>query len=222
MHRRCAPTCRISALWVGAKLRPFTVLTGDCVLMPSENIDTDQLIPARFMNRTRSSGYGGYLFYDLRYDAHGAQIPEFELNKTSGSEVILVGGQNFGCGSSREAAVYALLDYGFRAIVAPSFGDIFRNNASKNGLLTVPLKDQDHTEFVEQLSQSGSTNVKIDLAMQTLRFTSGANFSFEIDPAIKRKMLQGIDDLAETLEYKAMIENFERKYLESKPWLFPK
>ena len=203
-------------------MRPFTVLTGDCVLMPSENIDTDQLIPARFMNRTRSSGYGGYLFYDLRYDAHGAQIPEFELNKTSGSEVILVGGQNFGCGSSREAAVYALLDYGFRAIVAPSFGDIFRNNASKNGLLTVPLTDQDHTEFVEQLSQSGSTNVKIDLAMQTLGFTYGANFSFEIDPAIKRKMLQGIDDLAETLEYKAMIENFERKYLESKPWLFPK
>ena len=203
-------------------MRPFTVLTGDCVLMPSENIDTDQLIPARFMNRTRSSGYGGYLFYDLRYDAHGAQIPEFELNKTSGSKVILVGGQNFGCGSSREAAVYALLDYGFRAIVAPSFGDIFRNNASKNGLLTVPLTDQDHTEFVEKLSQSGSTNVKIDLAMQTLRFTSGANFSFEIDPAIKRKMLQGIDDLAETLEYKAMIENFERKYLESKPWLFPK
>jgi 3-isopropylmalate/(R)-2-methylmalate dehydratase small subunit len=190
--------------------------------MPSENIDTDQLIPARFMNRTRSSGYGGYLFYDLRYDAHGAQIPEFELNKTSGSEVILVGGQNFGCGSSREAAVYALLDYGFRAIVAPSFGDIFRNNASKNGLLTVPLTDQDHTEFVEQLSQSGSTNVKIDLAMQTLGFTSGANFSFEIDPAIKRKMLQGIDDLAETLQYKAMIENFETKYLRSKPWLFPK
>ncbi|MDB2422526.1 3-isopropylmalate dehydratase small subunit [Paracoccaceae bacterium] len=203
-------------------MRPFTVLTGDCVLMPSENIDTDQLIPARFMNRTRSSGYGGYLFYDLRYDAHGAQIPEFELNKTSGSEVILVGGQNFGCGSSREAAVYALLDYGFRAIVAPSFGDIFRNNASKNGLLTVPLTDQDHTEFVEQLSQSGSTNVKIDLAMQTLGFTSGANFNFEIDPAIKRKMLQGVDDLAETLQYKAMIENFERKYIESKPWLFPK
>jgi 3-isopropylmalate/(R)-2-methylmalate dehydratase small subunit len=190
--------------------------------MPSENIDTDQLIPARFMNRTRSSGYGGYLFYDLRYDAHGAQIPEFELNKTSGSEVILVGGQNFGCGSSREAAVYALLDYGFRAIVAPSFGDIFRNNASKNGLLTVPLTDQDHTEFVEQLSQSGYTNVKIDLAMQTLGFTSGTNFSFEIDPAIKRKMLQGIDDLAETLQYKAMIENFETKYLQSKPWLFPK
>ncbi|MBT4234939.1 MAG: 3-isopropylmalate dehydratase small subunit, partial [Marinovum sp.] len=104
-------------------MRPFTVLTGDCVLMPSENIDTDQLIPARFMNRTRSSGYGGYLFYDLRYNACGGQIPEFELNKTSGSEVILVGGQNFGCGSSREAAVYALLDYGFRAIVAPSFGD---------------------------------------------------------------------------------------------------
>ena len=222
MHRRCAPTCRISALWAGAKMRPFTVLTGDCVLMPSENIDTDQLIPARFMNRTRSSGYGGYLFYDLRYDAHGAQIPEFELNKTSGSEVILVGGQNFGCGSSREAAVYALLDYGFRAIVAPSFGDIFRNNASKNGLLTVPLTDQDYTEFVEQLSQLGSTNVKIDLAMQTLGFTSGTNFSFEIDPAIKRKMLQGIDDLAETLQYKAMIENFETKYLQSKPWLFPK
>ena len=203
-------------------MRPFTVLTGDCVLMPSENIDTDQLIPARFMNRTRSSGYGGYLFYDLRYNAHGAQIPEFELNKTSGSEVILVGGQNFGCGSSREAAVYALLDYGFRAIVAPSFGDIFRNNASKNGLLTVPLTDQDYTEFVEQLSQSGSTNVKIDLAMQTLGFTSGANFGFEIDPAIKRKMLQGIDDLAETLQYKAMIENFETKYLDSKPWLSPK
>jgi len=86
----------------------------------------------------------------------------------------------------------------------------------------VPLTDQDYTEFVEQLSQSGSTNVKIDLAMQTLGFTSGTNFSFEIDPAIKRKMLQGIDDLAETLQYKAMIENFETKYLQSKPWLFPK
>ena len=98
----------------------------------------------------------------------------------------------------------------------------FATMPAKKGLLTVPLTDQDYTEFVEKLSQSGSTNVKIDLAMQTLGFTSGTNFSFEIDPAIKRKMLQGIDDLAESLQYKAMIENFERKYLESKPWLFPK
>ena len=135
-------------------MKPFTVLNGGCVLMPYENIDTDQLIPARFMNRTRASGYGGYLFYDLRYNASGGQIPEFELNKTNGSELILVSGHNFGCGSSREAAVYALLDYGFRAIVAPSFGDIFRNNASKNGLLTVPLADQEYTRFVRQLSQS--------------------------------------------------------------------
>ena len=203
-------------------MKPFTVLNGGCVLMPYENIDTDQLIPARFMDRTRASGYGGYLFYDLRYNASGGQIPEFELNKTNGSELILVSGHNFGCGSSREAAVYALLDYGFRAIVAPSFGDIFRNNASKNGLLTVPLADQEYTRFVRQLSQSEFKDVKIDLAKQTLGFKTSATFGFEIDPAIKRKMLQGIDDLAETLQYQAMIENFETKYLQNKQWLFPK
>lgn len=203
-------------------MKPFTVLNGGCVLMPYKNIDTDQLIPARFMNRTRASGYGGYLFYDLRYNASGGQIPEFELNKTNGSELILVSGHNFGCGSSREAAIYALLDYGFRAIVAPSFGDIFRNNASKNGLLTVPLADQEYTRFVRQLSQSEFKDVKIDLAKQTLEFKTSATFGFEIDPAIKRKMLQGIDDLAETLQYQAMIENFETKYLQNKQWLFPK
>ena len=204
-------------------MKKFNILKGIPANLPMMNVDTDMIIPKQFLKTIKRTGLGKSLFFEIRYDENGKKIEKFVLNQEpyNNSSILLVG-KNFGCGSSREAAVYALLDYGFRAIVAPSFGDIFRNNASKNGLLTVPLTDQDHTEFVEQLSQSGSTNVKIDLAMQTLGFTSGANFSFEIDPAIKRKMLQGIDDLAETLQYKAMIENFETKYLQSKPWLFPK
>ena len=204
-------------------MQKFNTLKSIPAYLPIVNIDTDMIIPKQFLKTIKRTGLGKNLFFEMRYDDNGKEINDFILNQDPfNSSKILIAGKNFGCGSSREAAVYALLDYGFRAIVAPSFGDIFRNNASKNGLLTVPLTDQDHTEFVEQLSQSGSTNVKIDLAMQTLGFTSGANFSFEIDPAIKRKMLQGIDDLAETLQYKAMIENFETKYLQSKPWLFPK
>ena len=204
-------------------MQKFNKLKSIPAYLPIVNIDTDMIIPKQFLKTIKRTGLGKNLFFEMRYDDNGNSLKDFVLNQEPYIQSkILIAGKNFGCGSSREAAVYALLDYGFRAIVAPSFGDIFRNNASKNGLLTVPLTDQDHTEFVEQLSQSGSTNVKIDLAMQTLGFTSGANFSFEIDPAIKRKMLQGTDDLAETLQYKAMIENFETKYLQSKPWLFPK
>jgi 3-isopropylmalate/(R)-2-methylmalate dehydratase small subunit len=203
-------------------MTPFTVLKGGCVVMPVDNIDTDQLIPARFMNTARSAGYGGYLFYDLRYEATGEHITEFALNKTDGSEVILLAGNNFGCGSSREAAVYALLDYGFRAVVARSFGDIFRNNAGKNGLLTVALADDAYSRFVRHLSRVPSDLVKIDLAAQVVELATGTPLGFEIEPATKRKMLLGIDDLAETLQYDGMIEAFETHYFEDKQWLVPK
>ena len=202
-------------------MTPFTVLKGGCVVIPVDNIDTDQVIPARFMNTVRSAGYGGYLFYDLRYEATGEHITEFALNKTEGSEVILVVGNNFGCGSSREAAVYALLDYGFRAVVARSFGDIFRTNAGKNGRLTVALADDAYNRFVRHLSWVPSDLVKIDLAAQVVELTTGKPLVFEIDPATKRKMLLGIDDLVETLQYESMIKAFELQYFQDKRWLVP-
>jgi 3-isopropylmalate/(R)-2-methylmalate dehydratase small subunit len=203
-------------------MRPFTTLTALACKLSNANIDTDQLIPARFMRRPRSEGYGNFLFYDLRFDADGALRPEFPLNdpKTSGCEVILAG-RNFGCGSSREAAVYALADYGIRVVIASSFGDIFASNAVKNGVLPAQISEEDSQALFHANELVGPRPVAIDLVAQTI--TSGnLVVPFVIDPVWKKQLLNGWDDIDMTRSEAATIARFTEQDEHRRPWMKPR
>ena len=202
-------------------MTPFKTAEGAAVLLARDNVDTDQIIPARFMKRSRSEGYGDHLFYDLRHDSDGSRRADFPLDALGATPTVLVAGDNFGCGSSREAAVYALQDGGIRAVIAESFGDIFRGNAAKNGLLTIVLGADDHAGLIEALKETPGLTVAVNLEAQTVTPSGGATMPFEIDPAMKRKLLLGIDELAETLESAREIETFESGYFGRWPWLLP-
>jgi 3-isopropylmalate/(R)-2-methylmalate dehydratase small subunit len=202
-------------------MRPFTTLTALACKLANANIDTDQLIPARFMRRPRSEGYSNFLFYDLRFDADGALRPEFPLNdpKTSGCEVILAG-RNFGCGSSREAAVYALSDYGIRVVIASSFGDIFASNAVKNGVLPAQISEEDSQALFHASELVGPRPITIDLAAQTI--TSGnLVVPFAIDLVWKKQLLNGCDDIDMTRSEAATIARFTEQDERRRPWMKP-
>ncbi len=187
----------------------FQHLETTFVPMPDANIDTDQIIPARFLQKPRRDGCGPWLFHDLRYSAEGVRNPAFILNQPAlrGARAI-VAGDNFGCGSSRENAVWALYDYGFRAVIAPGFGDIFYNNCLKNGLLPVRLP---RPAIDSLLAARPAPPIAIDLAAQTVT-AGGARFEFEIDPFAKHCLLNGIDELGYTLSRLDEILEFERHY----------
>ncbi len=172
----------------------WTVHKGQAVHLPQENVDTDQLIPARFMSIPRSQGYGDHLLYDLRRGPDGALDPGFPLNSAPGAS-ILIAGSNFGSGSSREAAVYALVDAGFRAVVAPGFGDIFAGNAVNNGLCPARLEASE----IERLLEVGAKTLTVDLETQVVR-AEGVTVDFELDPAWARKLINGWDDIDLTLQ----------------------
>jgi 3-isopropylmalate/(R)-2-methylmalate dehydratase small subunit len=194
----------------------FKTLTGTACPLRLENIDTDQLIPARFMSRPRAVGYGNYLLHDARTDETGAIHGRFILdNPRYVGASILIAKRNFGTGSSREAAVYALWDYGIRCVIAPSFGDIFASNATKNGLLLATV-----TEAVgETLLNDAIATMTVDLDAQTI--TSGkAQHSFVIDPARRQQLLNGWDDLDMTLCHTADIQLFRETRLKHQPWAF--
>ncbi len=203
-------------------MTPFTGLDAVAAPLPLAQCDTDQIVPARFLSRRRAEGYGHQLFHDLRFGA-GEQVNDaFVLNQPVYREAeILVADENFGCGSSRECAVWALYDYGFRAVIAPSFGDIFFNNSSKNGLLAIVLP----AERVERLrtlcSERPGTRLSIDLATQ--RVTSGESPEdvdpFHIDPLKKRLLMAGMDEISYTLTHRAELDAFEKKYVSHYPWL---
>lgn len=196
-------------------MTPFREVSGPIARLPLDNIDTDQLIPARFMTRTRSEGYGDALLHDLRLDADGKPIPDFPLHAVA-DPVFLVAGANFGCGSSREAAVYALADFGIRAVLALGFGDIFRSNAMKNGLLPIVLSrtDQARTMEAEQMT--------IDLEAQTVTLSDrGPPLRFEIPTAARRRMLEGLDEISDTLTRLTRIEAHEAVAHRERPWLLP-
>jgi 3-isopropylmalate/(R)-2-methylmalate dehydratase small subunit len=202
-------------------MRPFTTLTALACKLSNANIDTDQLIPARFMRRPRTEGYGNFLFYDLRFDADGALRPEFPLNdpRTSGCGVILAG-RNFGCGSSREAAVYALADYGIRVVIASSFGDIFASNAVKNGVLPAQISEEDSQALFHANELVGPRPVAIDLVAQTI--TSGnLVVPFVIDPVWKKQLLNGWDDIDMTRSEAATIARFTEQDVRRRPWMKP-
>lgn len=179
----------------------FSTVTGTPARLPLDNVDTDQLIPARFMSRPRSQGYGPFLLHDMRETEPAARLPE-------GTE-ILIAGRNFGCGSSREAAVYALVDFGIKAVLAPSFGDIFASNAVNNGLLPARVPQ-------DVLEQIGGT-VTVDLHERTLTFESGSAL-FEIDPVWQTKLLNGWDDIDLTTQHCDDIRAFKTGYHGQSPW----
>jgi 3-isopropylmalate/(R)-2-methylmalate dehydratase small subunit len=191
----------------------FDRLTSRLVPLPSENVDTDQIFPARFLKTTTKAGMGKLLFYDWRYDAAGQPKPEFVLNKSEHAGVtILLAGNNFGCGSSREHAPWALADFGFRAIISTSFADIFRSNALKNGLLPVLVEKPVHQKLFEMVGANPGVQVTIDLASQSLLLPDGTSVAFLIDPFSKKCLLEGVDDLGYLLAQQERIALYEQAH----------
>ncbi|MGC8838279.1 MAG: 3-isopropylmalate dehydratase small subunit [Anaerolineae bacterium] len=191
-------------------MEPFTVLRSRIMPLPRENVDTDQIIPARFLKVTDKAGLGEALFADWRVDEAGRPRPDFPLNRPefAGAKVLLAG-DNFGCGSSREHAPWALLAYGFRAVVSTSFADIFRNNALKNGLLPVVVDPATLRDLFAAVAADPTAEVQIDLASQTLRLPDGREVAFPIDPFAKRLLLEGKDELDYLLSLEGAIREYE-------------
>jgi 3-isopropylmalate/(R)-2-methylmalate dehydratase small subunit len=200
-------------------MKPFTQLTGTAAPLPIANIDTDQIIPKQFLKTVSREGLAKGLFYDLKTKADGSLYPDFVLNKPAYAKAsILIARENFGCGSSREHAPWALLDQGLTCVIAPSFADIFYNNCFKNGLLPVALP----REVVDQLiDQAGGPNhiFTVDLAAQTVTAPDGKVHTFDIDQGRKASLLAGLDDIGETLEHAGAISAFEEKRKLAQPWL---
>jgi len=188
----------------------FTPLPSRLVPLPVENVDTDQIIPARFLKATDKNGMGAALFADWRYNPDGSPKPGFALNdeKYQGAQILLAG-DNFGCGSSREHAPWALTGYGFRAVISTSFADIFRNNALKNGLLPVILDAETHQSLFDLVAENPQAEITIDLESQTVTFSNGRTASFPIDPFNKTCLLNGVDELGYILQFENEIANYE-------------
>ena len=185
-----------------------------------ENIDTDQIIPARFMRAPRTTDHGQFLFHDMRREADGAARETFPLNQPDFAAAgVLVADTNFGCGSSREAAVYALHDAGIRCVIAPSFGDIFYNNATKNGVLPVVLDREIVRSIWHVLETANSARVEIDLEAQTVHLPDGTTHDFEIDPFKKQCLLEGLDDIDLTLHHAEAIDAHEATAREARSWV---
>lgn len=191
-------------------MEAFNTLESNMVCIATENVDTDQIIPARFLKVTDKKGLGDNLFCDWRYLADGSPNPDFILNQPEAEEVqVLVAGDNFGCGSSREHAPWALMGFGFKAIVSTSFADIFRNNALKNGLLPVIVDQETHLQLQSLVEEAPNTKINIDLARQTLTLPDGRQVGFPIDAFSKNCMLQGVDQLGYLLTHEEKIKAFE-------------
>jgi 3-isopropylmalate/(R)-2-methylmalate dehydratase small subunit len=191
-------------------MEPFTTFTSRVVVLPNENIDTDQIIPARFLKATDKVGMGDNLFADWRYDRDGNPKPDFVLNRpeSQGCQVLLAG-DNFGCGSSREHAPWALMGYGFQAVVSTSFADIFRNNSLKNGLVPIIVDAAAHRRLLDLLAADPAGQVTVDLASQTLRLPDGSAIVFPIDGFSKDCLLEGVDQLGYLIKRDARIQAYE-------------
>jgi 3-isopropylmalate/(R)-2-methylmalate dehydratase small subunit len=200
-------------------MQAFKNLDAVAVPMARPNVDTDQIVPARYLRKPRNLGFGNYLFRDLRLDKDERER-DFVLNKPAYRDAkILVAERNFGCGSSREAAVYALWDYGFRAVVAPSFGDIFFGNSFMNGLLLVVLPAADVAALIAALEAKPGAHMQVDLAAQTVTGADGKAYRFDIDAYRKRCLLEGLDELGFTLSQRDAIAAFEHKQAAATPWV---
>ncbi|WP_210495528.1 3-isopropylmalate dehydratase small subunit [Microvirga antarctica] len=184
------------------------------------NVDTDQIIPARFLKVDRTVGYGSFLFHDLKFESDGTERPDFVLNQQPFRHArILVTDENFGCGSSREGAVYALSDYGIKALIGPSFGDIFYNNCLKNGLIPVRLPHDVVAGLREDLLRGPDREISIDLDSQVVTLPDGTLHNLEIDPFWRECIMKGVDEVELTLGYLPEIESFEARYLDEMKWI---
>ncbi len=193
-------------------MEPFVKIKGLVATLDRVNVDTDQIIPKQFLKRIERTGYGQFLFYDWRLNEDGSPKPDFELNapQFKGASILLTR-DNFGCGSSREHAPWALLDYGFRSILAPSFADIFYNNCFKNGMLPVRLPQNQISELFEWVGANSGAQLTVDLESQTLSGDS-MEYPFEVDPFRRDCLLKGLNDIDLTLEYEEQIREYESKF----------
>lgn len=198
----------------------FDTLTGIAAPMPLVNIDTDMIIPKQFLKTIKRSGLGVNLFDEMRYDAKGKEIPDFVLNKPQYREAeILVAGDNFGCGSSREHAPWAIKDFGIRAVISTSFADIFYNNCFKNGILPITLPEAQVAALMADAEKGANARMTIDLEAQTVTSSDGEVFAFEIDPFRRHCLLNGLDDIGLTMEKAAEIDRFEDGLASLRPWV---
>jgi 3-isopropylmalate/(R)-2-methylmalate dehydratase small subunit len=203
-------------------MEPFTTLTAVAAPFDMANIDTDKIIPARFLRklRTMEKGYDPWLFHDMRFDGNGDERPEFVLNQAPWrSSGIIVAGPNFGCGSSREGAAYAMLDWGIRCVIAPSFGDIHYANEIQNGMLPAILAEEHCAVLRAQLAEKPGSSLSIDLETQTITGPDGKTYRFEIEAIYKERLLKGLDDVGLVLQELPAIEAFEKRHFAQRPWL---
>ncbi|MEM9476565.1 MAG: 3-isopropylmalate dehydratase small subunit [Pseudomonadota bacterium] len=198
----------------------FTTLTGIAAPLPLINIDTDMIIPKQFLKTIKRSGLGVNLFDEMRYDDDGKEIADFVLNQPAyRTAEILVAGDNFGCGSSREHAPWALLDFGIRCVIAPSFADIFYNNCFKNGILPIALPQEQVDVLMQDAEKGANARITVDLEAQTVTASDGTSFAFEVDAFKKHCLLNGLDDIGQTMEKAASIDAFEAQAGVARPWV---
>ena len=202
-------------------MQKFTTLTGVAAPLKMINVDTDMIIPKQFLKTIKRSGLGKSLFFEMRYDDAGKEKPDFVLNKPAYRNAkILVAGANFGCGSSREHAPWALMDFGIRCVISESFADIFYNNCFKNGILPIKLSKEDMAKLFDDAERGANATLTVDLESQTICGPDGGCVKFEIDPFRKHCLLNGLDDIGLTLQKKPKIDAFEEKQRASLPWLY--
>ena len=200
-------------------MEKFTTLRGVAAPLPMVNVDTDMIIPKQFLKTIKRTGLGKNLFDEMRYELDGAEKPAFVLNKPAYRNAeILIAGENFGCGSSREHAPWALLDFGFRCVIAPDFADIFYNNCFQNGILAIKLPQEQVDKLMDDASRGANATVTVDLETQEIRGPDGGVIRFEIDPFRKHCLLNGLDNIGLTLEKEKAIKDFEARDASARPW----
>ncbi len=202
-------------------MQAFTTLTGVAAPLPLANVDTDKIIPARFLKTIKRTGLGAHLFDTLRFDSSGAERPEFVLNQPAYRHAeILIAHENFGCGSSREHAPWALLDFGIRCVIAPDFADIFHGNCFKNGILPIRLPREICEKLMDDARMGGNARLTVDLERSVVVRPNGEEIPFEIDPFRRHCLLNGLDDIGQTLQHKPAIDSFEARQRAAQPWLY--
>ncbi|SMX33005.1 3-isopropylmalate dehydratase small subunit [Maliponia aquimaris] len=198
----------------------FTTLTGIAAPMPLVNIDTDMIIPKQFLKTIKRSGLGVNLFDEMRYDREGNEIPDFVLNKPQYRDAeIIVAGDNFGCGSSREHAPWALKDFGIKSVISTSFADIFYNNCFKNGILPIVLPQEAVEVLMKDAEKGSNARMIVDLEAQTVTSSDGESFAFEVDPFKKHCLINGLDDIGLSMEKAPAIDAYEAKAAQARPWV---
>ena len=201
-------------------MQKFTKLTAVAAPLPTINIDTDAIIPKQFLKTIKRTGLGKHLFHELRYDEEGKDVPDFVLNKPAYRKAqILVAGENFGCGSSREHAPWALLDFGIRCVISTSFADIFYNNCFQNGILPIKVSPEDLDKLMDDANRGANATITVDLENQEIRGPDGGVVKFEMDPFRKRCLLEGLDNIGLTLQDEKAIGDYETKAAAARSWV---